>query len=98
MHMITVGNIILICHTFNNAESLLQTLRKLVGRRFHRSPVYGIADVLRLSPLLTFIIQPLHHRKGERPCFRIGMGFSKHPHTHLIQSRISQRNRGITVV
>ena len=96
--MVAVGNIILIRNTLNNAEPLLQTFGKFIRRGLHRRPIYRIADMLCLSPLLTLIVQSLHDCQRKRPCLRVSMGLPEHPHAHLIKPCIAKGNRRIPVV
>ena len=92
MYMITVRNIILICNSFDDSESLLKTFCKLVCGRLHRCTIYRIADILSSFPLGTFVIQPLHNCHCKWSGFRICMRLSKHAHAHLIKACISKRN------
>ena len=97
MHVIAVGDIVLVGHTLDDAEALLQTLGELVGGGLQRRTVYGIADVLCRLPFITLIIQLLHHRETEGLALLCGVGYAQHPHAHLIKTRIAQRNGGIVV-
>ena len=96
--MIGVRDVVLICHTRNNAEALLQRLRKLIGRGFHRRSINGVADILLFSPLRTGIIQLFHHFQGKCSAFLRCMGNTEHPYTHLIETGITEGYRTVVVV
>ena len=54
--------------------------------------------MLLYLPLSTLVVQTLHHCQGKISRFWSRVGFSRHPHTHFIQSRIAERDGGITII
>ena len=96
--MIGVRDVVFIRYSGNDAEALLQRLRKLIGRGFHRRSINGVADILLLSPLRTGIVQLLHHFQGKCSAFLRGMGNAEHPYAHLIETGITEGNRTVVVV
>ena len=97
MHMITVRNIIFICYALYDTETLLQTLCKFIGGGFQRRTVQTEIHIFLFFPLCTGIIQTLHDTQCKWCSgLRLRMGNTCHITGTLAQSRISQRDGGIT--
>ena len=97
MYMVAVGDIIFVCNTLDDAETLLQALGKLVGRGFHGSAVNGVADALRGTPLGALVIETLHDLEAELPSLVGSVGLAGHAHAHLIETRVTQADGAVVV-
>ena len=98
MHMVAVGNIILVSHARNDAETLLQAFGKAVGSGLHGGAIYGVADMFSRLPLGTFVVEALHDAESEFLGFRIRMRLAHHTHSHLTEAGIAKRDGGIAIV
>ena len=64
---------------------------RLAGQR---GPVQGIVHVLGILPLLTGVIERVHHLEGEGLAFRLRVGMAGHVLGALVEAGIAQGNRG----
>ena len=83
MYVIAICNVVLIRYALNDTKAALQALCKPIGRRLHRSAIYGITDVLSSFPFIALVIQLLHHFQSELLAFWRSVGLAKHSHAHL---------------
>ena len=88
--MIRIRDVVMIRHVLDNTESLLQALRELIRRGFHRSAVQRIADILGFSPLRALVIELLHNLQRKLLALGVRMRYAQHSHAHLIQAGITE--------
>ena len=98
MYVIAVGNIVLICHARNDAETLLQAFGKLISGGFQRSAVQAEIDVALLSPFGAGVIHVLHNLEGKFFAFRVCVADAHHVTGTLAESRIAEGDGRITAV
>ena len=96
--MVAVGDVTLIRYARHDAKAFLQAFRKFICGALDRRSVDAEADVGLFFPFVTGIVHVLHHFKGERRRFRIGVGSAGHVFHALVKSRISEGDGGITAV
>ena len=90
IHMVAVGDVVVIRDILDDAKPLLQTLCKLVCCGFHRRTVERVADILRFSPLHAVVIQRLHDLQRKWFCLLVGVALSGHLHAHLVQAGVAE--------
>jgi hypothetical protein len=97
MHMIAVGNVVLVGYMRDNSKTLLEALSKLVGGGFHRCAVNGIADVFSCAPFLALVVEALHNLHSKFTAFRRGVGLAQHAVAHFAQAGIAEGNRAVVI-
>ena len=96
--VVAVGDITVVGDAGDDAETTLQVLCELVGRRLHRGAVEGERDVFLLTPLSTLVVHVLHYRQGKSLAAFFGVGMTGHVLHALIEACISERNRRVAVI
>ena len=96
--MITVCNIVFICHTRNQSKTFLQTFCKFISCGLQRGAIQTKIYVVLCLPLAAGIIHMLHYFQCKRCRTRICVGFTCHIADTFTQSRISERDRRITIM
>ena len=97
-HMVAVGDIVLICYTGDDAETLLQAFGKLVGGAFQRRTIDGKADIGFLCPAVAGGVHYFHDGEGKLLCVRIRMGFAGEIVHAFRKSGISEGYGGVAAI
>ena len=98
VHMVAVGDIVLVRYALNDAETLLQAFGELVGCTFDGRTVNGERDIGFPFPFVAGIVHVLHDFQCEGGRFRIGVGFPGHVFDTFVQTCIAKGNRGVAAV
>ena len=72
MDVVGVRDVVAVRDALHDAETLLQALGELVGRRFERRAVERIVDILRGFPLRGEIVEFAHDGQTQLLAFRLG--------------------------
>ena len=97
MDVVAVGDIVAVGHALDDAETLLQALRELVGRALERRAVDAVVDVLRRLPLEAVGIELLHDLQTESLALVLGELLADQRIDAFPQSRVAERDGGIAV-
>ena len=95
MHMVAVGDIVLVGNTGHDAKALLQALGEFVGGGFQRGAIEGVVDVLGLFPGVALVVHVLHHAQSKGLCTGIGVALAGHILHAFIQTGIAQTDGGV---
>ena len=95
MHMVAVGDIVLVGNAGHDAKPLLQALGELVGGGFQRGAIEGVVHVLGLLPLVALVVHVLHHAEGEGLCAGVGVALAGHILHALIQAGVTEADGGV---
>ena len=96
VNMIAVCDIPLVCNAFDNTETSLQALRKLICRGFKRSSVKREVDVVHFLPLTAGGVHFFHYIERERCGGWVCVALSGHVLDTLVKSGVSEGNCGIS--
>ena len=96
--MVAVGDVPLVCDTFDDTESSLQALCELICSTFNRSSVWRECDIGLLLPLCTHVIHMLHDIEGKACCTRISVALTCHVADTLAKAGVSKGNCRVTTV
>ena len=98
MDVIAVGDIALVRHALDDAEALLQALRKLIGRALERRAVQRIVDDLGGLPLRGILVELLHNFEAKLLALRLGELLADEAVDALPQTGVAERQRRIAAV
>ena len=96
--MVAVRDISLIRNTLNYAEAVLKAFCEFVGGGFQRGSVEAEIYIMLCLPPAAGGVHVLHNLKRKGGCGGIGMALSGHIFYALIQSRVAERDGGISAV
>ena len=98
VYVVAVGDIALIRYPFDDAETLLQTFRELIGGTFKRRAVQREVDIFLRLPYLALVVHLLHNRKRKRLCLFVRMRFSRHILDAFVKPCVAEGNGRIAAV
>ena len=98
MYVVAVGDIVLVCHARNDAETLLQAFGKFVSGGFQRSSVQTEINVALLSPFGAGVVHMLHHLECKFLAFRVCVAHAHHVAGTFAESCVTQGDGGVTAV
>ena len=97
MDMIAVGDVVLVGHAGDIAETFFEGFGKFISCRFHRCAVDGVTDMFFFFPFRTFVVQFLHDFEGKFAAFICRMGNAEHADTHFIEAGIAEGNGAVVI-
>ena len=92
VHVVAVGDVVLVGHAGNLAEAALEALGELVRGAFERRSVEREVDVLLLAPFLARRVQPVHDFEREGRGGGVGVRLAGHVADALAQPRVAERD------
>ena len=98
MHVVGVGDIVLVGDAGDHAKTLLQAFGKLVGRGLQRRAVEAEVDVVLLFPARAGVVHVLHDLQRKGLGGRVGVAAAGHILAALIQAGVPQADGGVAAV